>query len=241
MRARRRPCTAAPFSGTVGETDQELLDVQRVALRGRHDERTCRRVELAAARQLVEELDRDVVRHRPEWQLDGPVRIVRVDPHAHSPAARAALGPHGADEQERDLIRELEQLVGEVARGRIRPVEILDRDDDGTALRKAPHPLSVRAADSGCELLRLQACRRSSASGSSVTPSSRARYGMSAATSKSGKSSSLAWSFVRTDRSASPSSAPTQARSIPMKGSYSRSAPNETTLPFQPRRSARAE
>ena len=93
MRDRRRPGAAAPFCGTVGETDQELLDVQRVALRGRHDERTCRRVDLAAARQLVEELGRDVVRQRPERKLDGPVRIVRVDPQAHVPSpARARSG-----------------------------------------------------------------------------------------------------------------------------------------------------
>ncbi len=61
---------------------------------------------------------------------------------------------------------------------------------------------------------------RSSSSGSSFSESSRDRYGSTFGSSDSGRRPSFARSFVRTDSSGSPSSEPTQPRSIWTSGPY---------------------
>ena len=72
--------------------------------------------------------------------------------------------------------------------------------------------------------------RGSSSPGLDLRPSSRARYGTSAPVSVS-SSSSFARNVARADVSSPPSVAPLHARSMRMKGSYTRSVPNDRHCP----------
>ena len=82
---------------------------------------------------------------------------------------------------------------------------------------------------------------RSSSSGSSFSESSRDRYGSTFGSSDSGRRPSFARSFVRTDSSGSPSSEPTQPRSIWTSGPYGQLGAVREAAALQPGHALRRE
>ncbi len=69
------------------------------------------------------------------------------------PALRGGIDPDRHDEEDRRQLGELQKLLGELARGGVDPVDVLDRDDDGASRGEAGDPRSVGPADLRRELV----------------------------------------------------------------------------------------
>ena len=61
---------------------------------------------------------------------------------AQTPGAVIALRPQREDEHDRHVLGEREQLLEEKNRGRVRPVEILEREDERAFLREPGEELA---------------------------------------------------------------------------------------------------
>ena len=114
----------------VDEHAKQLLREERVALGRAHDALQHGGVERAAAEQR---LDHRLARLGVERVEHDPRRA-----RARSPvgARLEELGPSRADDQDRRLVDRLQEVVDELEERRLRPVDVLDDEDDGPVGRE---------------------------------------------------------------------------------------------------------
>ena len=72
-----------------------------------------------------------------EGELAGQVRILAERELAEAPGGVVALVPLGDDERDRRLLGEAKELLAELHRRRVGPVQVLERHHDGPVLGEA--------------------------------------------------------------------------------------------------------
>ena len=121
----------------VGQRSDELLEEERVALGGLEDPPLDLGGQRVVADERVQQLAAGVAGQRLEGQLARPVRQLARRRLLHRQAMVVALRPRREDQKERVVLGVDRQQPQELKRGRVRPVEVLERDDDGAVDRQA--------------------------------------------------------------------------------------------------------
>ena len=110
------------------ERAQELLEVKRIS--SARSTSSAPRASSRKPEQRREDLPRSLRGERFEGDLGCAVGEVGKDACSESPALRAGVSSERRDEQERRALGQLEEILRELARRRMRPVEVLDRQRD---------------------------------------------------------------------------------------------------------------
>ena len=128
-------------AAALEERSEQLLEVERVAL-GPRDDLVARRLVERPRAERREQLACRRGGKRVERDLGRAVRELGEDARAEPPSLRGRVAPQRRDEQERGAVGELEEVLGQLARRRVRPVQVLDREDDR---RLPPASASIHA------------------------------------------------------------------------------------------------
>ena len=124
-RVRQRDGAGVVHDPAVAEHPDELERVQRIAAGALHERCLCVGGQDRAHEQLGQQLLHRVFRQRRE--RDGrSVRLAAAPPGANV----EELGPGGPHQQDRRDIGLVVQLIQEIEHGLVRPVEILDGEDE---------------------------------------------------------------------------------------------------------------
>ena len=217
---RRRPGQLLAAAAACDERVAKLLQIEGIALGAFDDLVELGLGQLALLWQRRQECAAGSVRQRLERQLGGPMHVLAEPENTQPPAVRGRIDAGGGNDEYRRELDEFEELLGERTTRRVCPVEVFHSDDNGPLPGNARDPARVRAADLGSKLLGGElpdARHRPDRAGPRAAARGRGRR---LGSSDAGSRLSFARSLVRTESSASPSSTPTQPRSISMKGPY---------------------
>ncbi len=141
-----RPRPPARLQASLEQGPRELLEIEGVPLRLPHESHPRDGVDLALE-DSRQHLLGCVVRQGAEGDLGGSVAVVAEGTQAKRRALRAGgelLGEHQCD---RRTLGEVENRLGKLPRGGVRPVHVLERDDDRLLPRKRFQPADVRLPD----------------------------------------------------------------------------------------------
>ena len=178
-RTASRPSSCVERAGVHQRAD-ELLEEERVALGGLED--PCaprRRGSVPVADERVEQLRARRRPTAPRAPARGPVReLARDRPPSAATTGGRAPGADVRTSSSADVLGVAEEPLEQLERGRVGPVQVLERDGDRARPRRAARRARGRPRTSGTGAPRARARRGGApASGSSVRPSSAARYG----------------------------------------------------------------
>ena len=146
------------------------------------------------------------------------MHVLTEPENTQPPAVGGGIDPGGGNDEYRRELDELEELLGEGAARRVCPVEVLHRDDDGPLAGNARDPAAVRATDLDRKLLGGELSEALVVVRVEPDREQPCEVGEDVWDLRAGSRLSFARSLVRTESSASPSSTPTQPRSIWMNG-----------------------
>ncbi len=120
----------------VGERPDDLLQEERVSLGRLQDAALGLGRQRAGSHEGVQQLATGITRQGVEGDLPDPVRQLPRHVLLEPPCAVVALGPSGHQQQERLGVGVGGQPLQELQRGGVRPVQVLDRDGDGSVSRQ---------------------------------------------------------------------------------------------------------
>src|SRR5207248_6489496 len=118
----------------VGERSDQLLEVEGIPFRLLEQAALQLLRQRLLADECQQELPRAIARRRFERELARQMRVFARRELAQTPRRMVALASLGDHEQDRGLLTDREQPLGELNRGRIGPVEVLEDDRDGPVL-----------------------------------------------------------------------------------------------------------